>query len=613
MSIFADGYSSYLNYTFNYINKFATFNSFFEQGYLTCKNTNFLTQDFINKIEKFPLFPYFYNIISDTENLKIISIYNVAADNVENLEEALLSKVDIMRQKATYDLFPERIEDIIQYAYFQYAYMSTVSNLFSRDYNFRSFIFERTYRNFFNNLYSNKFCSVGEATSAGIEDSCFIPLYAVKNYLFNLMPNSCNLSNQLMLYLMYFNTYGPADQRIDNTNLSTGFTSFISSYRTTMAGELVDLIGKSLYNFTDISTLLRNELITNVKTKLSQLPAIFTTYLGTIAENPIYTLMGNSIDSLYSEIGCDVLSKIYNDNDIINQVSLSNTSVVEENLFSSFMNNINSSNIETYLFISYLYKFHYPRFINVLPLCLKEYTQNVIKSSDIDGLTLLEYSTIINKLYDPTPIDDPSSPGEYLFPQSDVNYNNLRTFLVDTVKILPVNYLNTLSTTCEIPRFACMLYYLELLDNFFSTTAYETYVQELLEEFFIYLRDQGHVEYNFNWYDYHEVVDIYLKTFMRYKIISNTSGTRLFQNVTDNFNNAFTRVITNSTHLYDPFPPFGTYDIVIDFPTASDMNSLFENMVSGTSMERMHQFSENMFLSVLTREIIYGAFTYFIT
>jgi hypothetical protein len=100
---------------------------------------------------------------------------------------------------------------------------------------------------------------------------------------------------------------------------------------------------------------------------------------------------------------------------------------------------------------------------------------------------------------------------------------------------------------------------------------------------------------------------------MRYKILDNTTGTRLFQNVTDNFTTIFNRIIQNTTHTYTPYPAAGTYDISISILSAFELNTLFSSMTTGVTLDRTHQFAENLFLSVLTRETIYGAFEYFIT
>jgi len=612
MSVLADGYSSYLTYTFDYVKKMLFFDRIFSEGYSICRESSFLTKDFIAKLDNFPLFPYFYNILSADDSINVIKIYNVTSDNVEDLETALISKPEVIRQKAVYDLIPLEKDNIEKYATFQYAYMSGISDLYNKELNFRSFMFDRSYRNFFSSLYADNFCSVGESESAGLENSCCIHLYSIQSYLFNLITSSCNLSSKLLLYLIYFNTYGSSGSRVNNSVLIDSFSSFITSYKNTMSDELIDLVCRSIYGFINVNDLLREQIAVIVKTKLSELSTILSSYLTSVSNNPVYSLSAISTNLLYHIISCNILSKIYNDNTILTQVEVSKYAQVESDTFDNYLAKITTANIEAYLFISYLYKFQHHRFMNILPLCMKEYTENVIKPSGVDTFTLSQFLDIVDKLYDSAPVSDPAHPGEYLFPQSILNYNTLRTYLVNTVKLSPVNYLSQISNAYQVPRFACIIYYLELLDSFFQSTTYETFVRELLEDIFIYLRNNGHVDYDFNWYDYHEVVDIYLKVYMRYKLINSDSGDCLFQTFTDNFTTLFNRVITNTTHSFDPFPPAGSYDISIDFPTAYDMNTMFSNMLSGTTKERMLQFIENMILSVLTREIIYGAFSYFI-
>jgi hypothetical protein len=81
----------------------------------------------------------------------------------------------------------------------------------------------------------------------------------------------------------------------------------------------------------------------------------------------------------------------------------------------------------------------------------------------------------------------------------------------------------------------------------------------------------------------------------------------LFNNVTANFaNKLYPKLVMNATS--DP-----TYDIDIIIPSDTDLTNYFNSFSTSQSFIRsMHQFSENMVLSTLTRETIYSVLSNFV-
>jgi len=86
-----------------------------------------------------------------------------------------------------------------------------------------------------------------------------------------------------------------------------------------------------------------------------------------------------------------------------------------------------------------------------------------------------------------------------------------------------------------------------------------------------------------------------------------STSSPLFNNVTNNFaNKLFPKILSNSTISTD-------YDINMAFPSATILGSRISSFASASSfINGMHQFTENMQLSTLTREIIYSMLTDFI-
>ncbi|HQF36893.1 MAG TPA: hypothetical protein PLL26_04615 [Candidatus Dojkabacteria bacterium] len=83
----------------------------------------------------------------------------------------------------------------------------------------------------------------------------------------------------------------------------------------------------------------------------------------------------------------------------------------------------------------------------------------------------------------------------------------------------PPNYIFNTSYSHHVPEFACFLYYIYILDQYFNSTQYDLFIKELTADVFTYLRDNGHIDYSFDWYEYHDIVDVYLKVYMRWKLL----------------------------------------------------------------------------------------------
>jgi hypothetical protein len=86
-----------------------------------------------------------------------------------------------------------------------------------------------------------------------------------------------------------------------------------------------------------------------------------------------------------------------------------------------------------------------------------------------------------------------------------------------------------------------------------------------------------------------------------------TDDVPLFNNVTINFTNKlYPKILMNGTS--DP-----NYDIDVIIPSISELENYFNSFSSSKSfVKSMHQFSENLILSTLTRETIYSVLSDFV-
>ena len=676
MSTFADGYSRYLTHYFNYAHKYKTLRDMFRSSYLFVSDPLFLNKKLIDHLGDFPKYPYFMNIISGTDSINIVNIYNSTLDSTDQLLGSIVGSPQVSN-KLNYDKIPQNIQDIVRESCFQYSYISSKDDIYEYNSIVRSFLIETAYRNFFSDLYSPFFYSSDQIAgqTAGLENKSFIIDYMLYCLLYITLSKSHNFHTSLSSYLIYVNSGGTIPSEIVDVNaITTSFSSFVSNKSSEISYYLSDLMGKSIYGFTQLSDSLHISLMSVISGELTNLSTIFSTFLNSMGSlDPSPLMIANSINNLDGLVSADCVSKLYNNSSIIDSTFTNSETTFEENQYNIYMGNIASSTVQNYLFLCYLYKFWPMKFLNIMQLSLKQYTEDVIKSPDNNIQTATDYSSTLR-----------------IFIQNYVNYTNLESFLTTW---FTTSYLDTLSYTFQVDKFGCLMYYIQTLDIFFSSTAFSSFVSNLAEAVFIYLRDNGHVNYNVDWYTYHEVINIYLKVYFRWKLFDKSSSilTNLTQsrfkfanninavycldsdsynsvNVddyifasTDTIDNAqqvvsktisgndyvlnlasnytgrttptssvngysynslsttlFEDVTNKFSNLYyrviSNFTGISDYDVSVDIPSPSELLVIFNSILSSSiTPQNMHQFNENLMTSVLTREVIYSVLSDFVT
>lgn len=856
MSTFADAYSRYLTNHFNYTNKITTFRKYFKNSINSLTDPNFMSKRLASRIDDFPKYPYFLNAMARTDAINLVKIYNSSLDNTDKLTESMIGSSELQK-KEFYDTVPSSVDEFLAELSFQFSYISTSTNLYDYDLIVRSFITEYQYRNFFSDTYSDLFHSTDQlaGTTAGLETKSFLYQYMLYSCLYNALISSHSIYSKTLEYISHINIVGSPTETVDSSNVLYGFSTFIegdplvgsSGYHENLSIDLAGIIGKSIYDFQNISTQMSQELVTVIDAKILSKSTALTNgtatfaasttvilsnvaiynsisvgdiiynstndtiskavgvislsdgvthtgpytltlesaYTGTVGSGKIISILSNlystfykfynpvvsfapldfvtnnTIQQLNALVAADIVSKIYIDDNIIDQIATTTETVTEEISYASCMALILEPQLKNYLFLCFLYKFWPIKFLNVLQLSIKEYVENHIKTTNDNILTQADYGykfTYFNNNY--IHYDELSSfIGTYICPVAAIaqtisavdaeftftpgsstvvcsnlaSYNAINTHeyiyaygdsrqyaghvmskdlgtlslildneyegIISTANVhayrytfYSSNYMFETALNNQVPDLAATNYYIYILDEFFKSTVYNTFVEELTEDIFTYLRNNGHVNYDFDWYEYHDVVDVYLKVFLRWKLTDQStrcvlptyknamfkftnnssivicanletynlvsvgqyiyssqdtfdnatqilsksiSGTTysltltsvysgktssqytfayrfnsidvpLFNNVTENFKTLFSKVLVNITS--DPI-----YDIDIVVDNDSDLENLFTSFSSSLSFIRsMHQFSENLMLSALTRETIYSVLSEFV-
>jgi len=307
---------------------------------------------------------------------------------------------------------------------------------------------------------------------------------------------------------------------------------------------------------------------------------------------PIKHIISNTVNHLNSFITVDIVSRIYGDSTIVDQGFADSEKLFETNKYNEYVAKISESQLKNYLFLAFLYKFWPVKFLNIIQLTLKDYTETYIKSTNdnirtkkefanvfsyfndnlinyvnlkafLDNLvlpheTLITYPPDITGLFTFTPgtssvqCSDLGSYNAvnvhdyiYAFGDDRINAGHVVGKNLETLTLILDNeysgsvsatniqaykytydfsgYIYNIGLNYNISEFGCFMYYDYVLDIFLNSTYFNTFVEDLVETIFIYLRDSGHVFYKFDWFEYHEVVKIYFKTYLRWKLLDKST------------------------------------------------------------------------------------------
>lgn len=487
MNVFADAYSRYLAYNFNYINRTKLFQKYFKNSIVFITDPKFITKNFIDQIDKFPKYPYFFNPISKPPigSFNIRKIYESSLDNTDKLLESM-SDTPELAKKPLYDSIPVDINDFLEELCFQFSYTSKSIDLYNFDLITRSFVADKQYRNFFSDLYTNGWFPYSDQTDNG----CFNYQFILYTCLYNIFSSSHNIYVKLLSYITYMNEYGSDIDKVNNTTMLNDFQSFTTTYDHSMSIDLANIIGKSIYGYNNTSAQMRGNIVEVIERRIHGSDSMiddngnligsfyknFENFFTTIDLSPVNFIIANIVNCINSFVSVDIMSTIYksydsksviNDPPVIpvvdkiykvgpsptgvfidhaNQIAIYNSGwtftdiiiddkntnilysegyIFEEDQYNDFISRISEPQLKNYMFLAFLYKFWPLKFLNVIQLTIREYVEDYIKTPEDDVREKLDFQRVFKMFCNN--IDDSGA----------INYTNLKTFLDNTVSALP--------------------------------------------------------------------------------------------------------------------------------------------------------------------------------
>lgn len=568
MSILSEYYASYMSHFHKFDPRLSIFREAFNHINDLIYSGQFIDCGLENQSENYPKYPCIYNYFDRTLNFNTWKIYNAVPDKVEVLLDYITDKT-ALNLRSSLDLIPTDLVKLRNDIYLQYTFWSDHNDLFDTKLHFHDYSTMKKIVNYHNSLDDPPY-NIGFVDN-GIS---FVHIFLF-DFLFRQKLK--NMTN----FPMILNTYCIRNNVFNKQEIKTEFSQFINSEKRSFFSLVSKIILQSLYTMTRIDSNITTNISKSIEDKHSlNLINAFSSYVDNHLTYPISQLNHYVLNSLYLVFGSKTISNIYNDPTIFNLGFIQTNALAENDIFNSFKDNVTTTDIKNYLYLSYLYKFWPIKFLNISSLIISKYVEQQIKPDSSLAFSQRSLESLLS----------------FSLSTNNINYQNLTDYFSNNVTL---DYLLTLSQEEKILEFSFFIYFVRMFDGFMESNEYSEFVNGLYEDVFIILREKGHIENTFNWNSCQILFDLFFKTFIRTRVVDNY----IFGDLKNNYSTIFSSLLQNTTG--DP-----TYDVTINFDLER-IKSLYGNLIT-SHFDKIHYFIESIYLSSLTYSINNDMLSYFL-
>jgi len=567
MSNLSNAYASYMSHFHKYQPRLDTLATAFNHVYDLIKEGQFIDCGLNNKVSDYPKYPCIYQFFDKSAQFDLWKIHNCALDTVNVLKDYVTDK-DALSMRIKLDKIPGDIVKIRNDIYLQYTFFSSVNDLFHLKQHFHDYSELKKIVNHYNSLnelpYNPNMLDV---------NGSFVHTFLFDFLFRQHLRNATNVSGKLSVYCIDNDIFNKSD-------IKSSFTSFIDDNATEFFSISSKIILQSLYSMSKIDDTLITTSINTISHNIGRLKDSFNTYIDNFIGYPTGEIIQYVLNSFYLVFGSRMISDLHNNSDIFDQGFIQSTSYSEDKILDEFMNKVSSTSIQNYLFISYLYKFWPIKYINVLPIIMAKYSEEVIKPETSLAFTRSSLESLFS----------------YYISESKVNYPNLIDHFDTNIDNA---YLSNMVDQENVVEFAFFLYFTKLFDDFMESDLYNDFIKEIYNDMFTMLRNEGYVANDFNWCTCQILFNLFFKSFIRSQLVSGVA----FNSLQVQFKDIFMSVLNNTTGD-------SKYDMDILFEIGRT-KSLYGNVVS-SHFEKLHNFIESMYLSTITNQINIRMLGYFV-
>lgn len=453
---------------------------------------DYLDYDFLDSYGNYPKYPNDFRPIVNLNKYNILEIYN-AYSSTNDFLLASINNENILNYKNTLDTIPitKISNDVrVQTIFFQDMY----NGILETDQVINPFF--STSRN------SYIFKQFGYQLPSSESNFSFIAAYALYQFLFTNMKSILDMYNKVQVYaLPYMDavnyTYQESLDKYIDSNLDTltkQISEFVLNYVykiTLPTGEFFnnvqEIVKKNIDGKlrTSIKNYLRNQdtmVLSNVKA-ISQ--GVYSKLSETLIQDLINYTEGSSISEVINEELNDHLIK------------------VEIEKFNKRLSNYTENNFKPYSYLIFMYNRTPLKFLNVLQLVLKFYTEHEIKLIDDYDFTEIELRSYFNTLFKKS--------------SNSINYDNIIPLLSQSITTDLISSILIDDYTLSYMFRANMAYY---IDTFFESANYDEVINSILDDVFKYLKNDLQISYKYDYYENRLLIELFLRSLLRRDILN---------------------------------------------------------------------------------------------
>ena len=453
---------------------------------------DYLDYDFLDSYSNYPKYPNDFRPIVNLNKYNILEIYNAYSSSNDFLL-ASINNENILNYKNTLDTIPitKISNDVrVQTIFFQDMY----NGILETDQVINPFF--STSRN------SYIFKQFGYQLPSSESNFSFIAAYALYQFLFTNMKSILDMYNKVQVYaLPYMDavnyTYQESLDKYIDSNLDT-LTKQISEFVLNYVYKITLPTGEFFNNVQEIvKKNIDGKLRTSIKNYLRNQDTIVLSNVKAISQGVYSKLSEILIQDLINYTEGSSISEV------INEELNDHLVKVEVEKFNKRLSNYTENNFKPYSYLIFMYNRTPLKFLNVLQLVLKFYTEHEIKLIDDYDFTEIELRSYFNTLFKKS--------------SNSINYDNIVPLLSQSITTDLISSILIDDYTLSYMFRANMAYY---IDTFFESINYDEVINGILDDVFKYLKNDLQISYKYDYYENRLLIELFLRSLLRRDILN---------------------------------------------------------------------------------------------
>ena len=525
---------------------------------------DYLDYDFLDSYDNYPKYPNDFRPIVNLNKYNILEIYN-AYSSTNDFLLASINNENILNYKNTLDTIPitKISNDVrVQTIFFQDMYNGILET-------------EQVINPFFSTSRDSYiFKQFGYQLPSSESNFSFIAAYALYQFLFTNMKSILDMYNKVQVYALPYTdavnyTYQESLDKYIDSNLDTltkQISEFVLNYVykiTLPTGEFFNNVQEIVKKNIDgkLRTSIKNYLKNQDTMVLSNVKAISQGVYSKLSEILVQDLINYTEGSSISEV--------------INEELNNHLIKVEIEKFNKRLSNYTENNFKPYSYLIFMYNRTPLKFLNVLQLVLKFYTEHEIKLIDDYDFTEIELRSYFNTLFKKS--------------SNSINYDNIVPLLSQSITTDLISSILIDDYTLSYMFRANMAYY---IDTFFESTNYDEVINGILDDVFKYLKNDLQISYKYDYYENRLLIELFLRSLLRRDILNG----KMF--------------VDRENELFELF------DIYLNNFTIRELNvdQMLQrtNQYISSNLEKINAFFENILFTALIKTMYDNHIAYYL-